>query len=286
MRLWHRLFYPGVTLILALLATGARAESPRVLIAFMESSYYLPTRVICDVMRPGVKTLSLPGTPSFSNATYLPCANSVQSALATQSARLSVTPPVPGGPAQVADALIQLKLESSASATRSNAFAGLYRMELGGATGRWRLSNMTQRTALAVLSCQLDFSMIGSAQHPVPGVGNVLADGSVRLLAPFTDVLVADLCPMPPDPVPAYVKLTGTRKVCFGPFSTIDLKIEGRALAKADGGYVFQTSNSAASNVTVQYANVQAAPGPRGEIMYAECNAPPGEIVVLAPVTP
>ena len=293
MRYWYRLLSIGAGLLVAA-AGRAAAEEPRVLMSFVQSSFDLPTRVVCLDMVPDHKALRPLGAPTFSVSTNAYCPNLVRgTARARQSARLGSTPTFRDVREIAPEAVVSLVLEGSAVATNSRAYAGLYKLELGGASGRWRLSNITRRTGLALIGCQLDFQTSGASKMAVAGMGDVMAEGSARLLDPFTGAVLADLCPLPTDvPEGAYgapagsFKLARATKVCFGASSSIDLQIEGRALAKAEAGAFSESSTSAVATVMARLTNVQASAGAGGETLYAECDAAPGHVVVLGPAKP
>jgi hypothetical protein len=280
----RQICYAGTTLVVALMGGIVRAEEPRVFVRFVASSYAMFPRAMCpNGLVSGVRVFGEPGSPFIDQLARAPCPNQPATE-ALQLTRLVTAPIIERDGIGSPEAEIFLSLEARAQAAKrpAAAYAGLYKMELGGAWARWRLSNASQRSGLVLVGCRVKGGTTGALNNERTHlVDNVLAEGSVILLDALTDKPRAELCTVPPDDGERLVRADQTaRRICLGAGSVIDLKLEGRALARAAGGFLSGDRTSASSEAEVSVRNLPVYPPVDEAVHYVECNAAPGQVLI------
>jgi hypothetical protein len=280
-RSWHQ-GLAATLLALMFAPSAALAQAAPILVAFIESSYWLPSRALCSdgKLASDPQISPKPGLATFEKTTLAPCAPPARPPLAASRAEAkqmvtSTVAPRPAGiapfgfPNQWNNGLITLGVGASATAVNATAFAGLYRSETGGAKTRWSLTNTTGTARVARIDCWRSVVVNSGPAGAVVGRTRDTYLAAAVTLERFRGVSWTTACEPGDDPEPAG-DLTQTAFVCLGAHASIDVLMEGTALARVQSTTSTTSFVKAAASVEVVITNLQSD-GKR----YDTCDAEP-----------
>ncbi len=248
-----------------------------VVLTFLKSSYFLPVWLRCprQPLQTDVKLNPQPDRSEFADSIALSCANAGGTARASSQAQLNSTPTLqPGKPGSL-DGNMTLQLAADATGSHgANAYAGLYRMEMSGGWGRWRLTNSSADRAVVIrIGCQINLNQRSAFQPGTAGFGmDVMADASISLRTAYTDDITVDLCPLPDPLPPDGTRLHLAKYICFGPGAVVDLMVSGIAMARVAPGNAQTLTSKATSELQFEFSNIAG-----------NCDSPPGLVAEAKP---
>jgi hypothetical protein len=266
----------------ALVASPALADDSPISVTHLGSSYWLPARAQCQ----GVPMVSdpklglAPGLPSFYDAAHVYCvglirrppdnqpesgaAASIRASMAVEGPGSNViNKPVP----QSLPMQVRLSLWARADAEKSNAYAGYFKFETGGATSRWRLHNPAQRAVRVKIECAVSFDVTLHVYKTAGGVPVAETSNSARLslLDRLGQEMVA-LCQLTDSGSAPFSELRAF-DVCLGSGATVEVLSEGEAGARVmnSGGGINGAITT--TDVALDLARFDASSGGDGCVM-------------------